>query len=106
MPTTHVIVVGASAGGITAVRTFLNKLPEKIPAAVFVVVHTSPDGQGLLAAVLNRATALKVVSAEEGMQIRGGHAYVAPPDYHLIIEGRRIHLSSTRRLTRITLANR
>lgn len=93
MPTTHVIVIGASAGGITAVRTFLNRLPEKVPAAVFVVVHTSPDGPGLLAAVLDRATPLKVLRAENGIEIRDGHVYVAPPDYHLIIDGRRARLS-------------
>src|SRR5688572_7699933 len=91
--TTHAIVIGASAGGITAVRTFLNRLPEKIPAAVFVVVHTSPDGPGLLAAVLNRATPLQVVSPDDGMQIRDGHVYVAPPDYHLIIDRARVGLS-------------
>src|SRR5688572_27922782 len=90
--TTHAIVVGASAGGITAVRTFLNKLPETIPAAVFVTVHTSPDGPGLLAAVLNRATPLQVVSPDDGMQIRDGQVYVAPPDYHLIVDGRRVRL--------------
>ena len=49
VPASHVIVVGASAGGITAVRTLLNKLPTDIPAAIFVVVHTSPDGPGMLA---------------------------------------------------------
>jgi two-component system chemotaxis response regulator CheB len=68
-------------------------LPETIPAAVFAVVHTSPDGPGLLAAVLNRATPLQVVSPDDGMQIRDGHVCVAPPDYHLIIDGRRVRLT-------------
>lgn len=90
-PATNVIVIGASAGGIAAVRTLLNRLPEKIPAAIFVVVHTSPDGPARLAAVLNRATRLRVVSPDDGMSMRDGYVYVAPPDYHLIMDGRLLH---------------
>jgi two-component system chemotaxis response regulator CheB len=93
VPATNVIVVGASAGGITAVRTFLNGLPVSIPAAIFVVVHTSPDGPGLLAAVLGRATPLTVATAEDGSVIEDGRVYVAPPDYHLIVDKRLVHLS-------------
>jgi two-component system, chemotaxis family, protein-glutamate methylesterase/glutaminase len=93
VPATNVIVVGASAGGISAVRTLLNKLPENVPAAIFVVVHTSPDGPGKLASVLDRATRLTVVTAEDGMVARHGHVYVAPPDYHLIVDGRYVRLT-------------
>lgn len=60
---------------------------------MFIVVHTSPDGPGLLAAVLDRATPLKVVSPDEGMLIRDGYVYVAPPDYHLTIRGGRVRLT-------------
>jgi two-component system chemotaxis response regulator CheB len=93
VPATNVIVVGASAGGIAAVRTLLNKLPENVRAAIFVVVHTSPDGPGKLANVLDRATRLTVVTAEDGMVARHGHVYVAPPDYHLIVDGRYVRLT-------------
>jgi len=93
VPATRVIVVGASAGGITAVRTLLNKLPKDIPAAIFVVVHTSPDGPGRLATVLNRVTRLTVVKPEYDGLIRNGCVYVAPPDYHLIIDGRHLRLT-------------
>ena len=95
VPATNVIVVGASAGGIAAVRTLLNKFPENVPAAIFVVVHTSPDGPGKLASVLDRATRLTVVTAEDGMVARHGHVYVAPPDYHLIVDGRYVCLGKT-----------
>jgi two-component system, chemotaxis family, protein-glutamate methylesterase/glutaminase len=86
-------VIGASAGGINAVRTLLNNLPETIPAAIFVVVHTSPSGPGMLATVLNRATRLTVETPEGPSAIRDGYVYVAPPDYHLIIDGDRVRLS-------------
>ena len=60
---------------------------------MFVVIHTSPDGPGLLSAVLDRATPLKVTTPDDGDPIRRGHVYVAPPDYHLIVGDRRVHLS-------------
>lgn len=58
-----------------------------------MVVHTAPDGPGLLAAVLNRAAPLEVVSPDEGMLIRNGYVYVAPTDYHLTIGGGRVVLT-------------
>ena len=93
MPTKNIIVIGASAGGIAPVRTLLSKFPKTVPAALFVVVHTSPDGPGMLATVLNRATELSVVDPENGMVIRDGCVYVAPPDYHLVIDGQHVRLT-------------
>ena len=60
---------------------------------MFVVIHTTPDGPGLLATVLNRATQLSVVNPEDGMVIRDGFVYVAPPDYHLIVDGGHLRLT-------------
>jgi chemotaxis response regulator CheB len=93
VPATNVIVIGASAGGVSAVCALLNKFPQHVPAAIFVVVHTSPEGPGMLASVLDRATELTVVTAEDGVLARHGHVYVAPPDYHLIIDGGHIRLN-------------
>ena len=93
MPATHLIVIGASAGGIAAVRTLLNGLPERLHAAVCVVVHTSPEGPGFLASVLGRTTRLAVLSPDDTASLQEGHVYVAPPDYHLIVSNRRVHLN-------------
>lgn len=93
VPPTNVIVIGASAGGFSPVRTLLNGFPKTIPAAVFVVIHTSPEGPGLLGQVLARATPLKVIAPDDGAIIRDGQLYVAPPDYHLVVDDRRVHLS-------------
>jgi two-component system chemotaxis response regulator CheB len=93
VPTKNIIVIGASAGGIAPVRALLSKFPKSVPAAMFVVVHTSPDGPGLLATVLDRATQLSVVNPEDGMVIRDGCVYVAPPDYHLVIDRRHVRLT-------------
>lgn len=93
VPVSYAIVIGASAGGVRAVGTLLHRLLENIPAAIFVVIHTSPDGPGLLSTVLNRETPLTVVTPDDGDLIRAGHVYVAPPDYHLIVGQRHVHLN-------------
>src|SRR5262249_27857623 len=71
---------------IDALRTLLAALPPDLPAALCVVVHTSPDSPGALPMILNRVSALPVVNAATGMRIEAGHIYVAPPDHHLLIE--------------------
>jgi two-component system chemotaxis response regulator CheB len=93
VPKNNIIVIGASAGGIAPVRALLSKFPKSIPAAIFIVVHTSPDGPGMLATVLNRATDLSVVDPEDGMLVQDGCVYVAPPDYHLLVDGAHVRLS-------------
>jgi two-component system, chemotaxis family, protein-glutamate methylesterase/glutaminase len=93
VPATHVVVIGASAGGIGALRTLLSDFPKDIKAAILVVVHTSPEGPGLLGTVLGRSTSLTVVTPHDATPIRNGYVYVAPPDYHLVVESERVHLS-------------
>src|SRR3954454_8457053 len=81
-----IIVIGASAGGIDALRVLLGGLPGDLRAAVFVVVHTSANSPGTLGEVLQRATSLQVVSVGSPDEIRRGVVYVSTPDRHLIVE--------------------
>ena len=81
-----IIVIGASAGGLEALRTLVAGLPRDLAAALFVVLHTSAESPGLLAGILGRAGELQAVSALDGERIQRGRIYVAPPDHHLIIE--------------------
>ncbi|HVE71553.1 MAG TPA: chemotaxis protein CheB [Thermoanaerobaculia bacterium] len=93
MPRTDIIVIGASAGGIDAIRTILGGLPEDFPGSLLVVVHTSPDSPGVLDVIFNSAGALPAVTARDGERIAPGHVYVAPPDHHLLIEPGRMCLT-------------
>jgi two-component system chemotaxis response regulator CheB len=79
-------VVGASAGGIEALRVLVGGLPEDLAASVFVVVHTSPEAPGMLAGILDRFGKLPAETPKNGERIRPGKIYVAPPDRHLLIE--------------------
>lgn len=88
-----VIGVGASAGGVEALRGLVQALPTELEAAVMVVLHLPPHSPSQLDAILSTGTHLKVARAEDGDRVRAGHIYVARPDRHLMLEGEHIRLS-------------
>jgi two-component system, chemotaxis family, protein-glutamate methylesterase/glutaminase len=83
--TRDVIVIGASLGGVDALRRLARELPGELPAAICVVQHTSPDSPALLGRILDRQGPLPAVTAEPGMELVRGRIHVAPPDRHLIV---------------------
>lgn len=88
-----IIVIGASAGGVEALRALVADLPADLPASIFVVIHTAPRGVSLLARILDRAGPLPAAFAQDGDPIRAGRIYVAPPDRHLLVREEHVHLS-------------
>ena len=88
-----VVVVGASAGGLDALKRLAAGLPEDLPAAVLVVQHTAPGGPGLLGAILDAAGPLGARLADDGEPARPGRIYVAPPDRHLLLTDGGLRLS-------------
>jgi len=85
MPERDTIVIGASAGGVEALRSVLGALPGDLPAVVLIVLHTPPSGVNALAAILSRSTELEVVAAEQGTALKPGTVVVARPDHHLMV---------------------
>ena len=81
----NVIVIGASAGGVEALRALVAELPADLPASVLVVLHVPPYGNSVLPAILTRSGPLPAHHAEQGESLRPGQIYVAPPDHHLIV---------------------
>lgn len=88
-----IIVIGASAGGVQALKKVVQRLPRRFPASIFVVVHTSPNGSGTLDRVLNRADGNKAQYATDGMQMEPNAIYIAPPDRHMMLEGGKIRIT-------------
>lgn len=88
-----VVVIGASTGGIDALKSLLSCLPADFPGALFVVVHTAPDSPGILPQMLARAGKLPTQHARDGDAIERGRVYVAPPDHHLVLERGRMRLT-------------
>ena len=82
----ELIVIGASAGGVDAVGRLLAGLPADACAAIVVVLHVPPDRPSGLAQLFNARCALPVTEAEDKGCLSPGHVYIAPPDYHLLVE--------------------
>src|SRR5262245_23373919 len=92
MPTRDIVVVGGSAGSVGALVQLAGDLPKDLPAAVFVVLHTSAEAPGVLDVVLGRNSRLPVAYANDGDAIRPGRIVIAPPDLHLLLEKDRVQL--------------
>jgi two-component system chemotaxis response regulator CheB len=84
--------VGASAGGVEALSRLVGRLPEDLPASVFVVLHLPANGVSLLPQILTRAGPLPAEHPRDGEPIRHGQVYVAPPDHHLLVERNRVRV--------------
>ncbi|MBD2753397.1 chemotaxis protein CheB [Spirosoma validum] len=81
-----IIVIGASAGGVYALKELVATLPADFKASIFVVLHISPHSPSYLPDILNASGPLKTVHPKDGELILPGHIYVAPPDHHLLVE--------------------
>ena len=95
----ELIVIGASWGGLHAVGRVLAGLPQDLDAAVVVAQHRGTDGrEGVLAGLLDGQGPLDVQEAEDKEPIEPGKVYLAPPDYHLLVEPGAFALSTGERV--------
>ncbi|HEX2675862.1 MAG TPA: chemotaxis protein CheB, partial [Polyangiales bacterium] len=83
----ELVVVGASAGGVEALRTMIDGLDPELAAAVCVVQHVPAQASSLLPILLQRHPQLPASHAVDGEPIQPRHIYVAPPDHHLLVQG-------------------
>lgn len=87
------IVIGASAGGVDALKQVLSKVPTDLQAAIAIVLHSGPNSPRLLAEIWTQHSVLPVRYAVGGERLLKGQVYVAPPDQHLVVtEGPRLRL--------------
>jgi two-component system chemotaxis response regulator CheB len=80
------VAIGTSWGGLDALSRLLPELPADFGAAVAVVQHRAPGSQGTLEELLGERTPLELVELEDKTPVRPGCLYVAPADYHLLVE--------------------
>ena len=93
----ELIVIGASWGGLRAVSELLGALPDDVDVPVVVAQHRRDLGEGL-ASLLATRTRLPVEDAEDKQPIERGRIYLAPPNYHLLIQPGWFSLSTDERV--------
>jgi two-component system chemotaxis response regulator CheB len=86
MATRDIVVIGASAGGVEALRELVSGLPADFPATIFVVVHIPTDSPSMLPRILERSGRLPATHATDGDPIVPGRIYVGPPNTHLLLK--------------------
>lgn len=89
-----IAVVGTSWGGLAVLRLLVAGLPEDFGMALVLVQHRHKDSDHLLRVLLQERTALEVCEVEDKMPIEHGRVYVAPPDYHTLVEPGHFSLST------------
>jgi two-component system, chemotaxis family, protein-glutamate methylesterase/glutaminase len=92
------IVTGASLGGFDALAVLLGALPENFPLPLAVVQHRSVDSDELLPILLGRACRLPLTEVEDKQPILPGTVYIAPANYHLLVEKDHFALSVDERV--------
>jgi two-component system, chemotaxis family, protein-glutamate methylesterase/glutaminase len=90
----EIIVVGTSWGGLAALRALVSALPATFAIPVVIVQHRHKRSGQLLPSLLQDSTALCVCETEDKAPIDAGNVYIAPADYHLLIEDGHFALST------------
>ncbi|WP_267425144.1 CheR family methyltransferase [Methylobacterium sp. GC_Met_2] len=97
-----IIGIGASAGGIEAMRSFFRGVPETLRAAFVVITHLSREHKSMLPDVLARFTPLEVEAAADGVPVLPGRVYVMPSGFVMGIAGGRLTLTPLELMRRET----
>jgi two-component system chemotaxis response regulator CheB len=77
--------MAASLGGIEALGTVLSALPAYFSVPIIIVQHLSPRYKSRLAEIMNQRTSLSVEWAQSRTVMQAGHVYIAPPNFHVIV---------------------
>lgn len=90
------VAIGASVGGLEAIGLMLRQLPADFPLPIAIAQHRAPSPpDGDLAGIWQQSTALPVAEPDDKSPIEPGHVYIAPADYHLLVETREQFALST-----------
>lgn len=89
------IVIGVSSGGLNAMKTILPQLPADYGLPIIIVQHLRAESNGMWINALDKICGLNIREADEKEHIKNGNVYIAPPNYHLLIEPDRSFSLST-----------
>jgi two-component system, chemotaxis family, protein-glutamate methylesterase/glutaminase len=89
------VTMGVSSGGMSALKVILPALPADFPLPLIIVQHIGAQSEGFWIDLLNNMCKLEVKEADEKESIQKGKVYIAPPNYHLLVEPDRTFALST-----------
>jgi two-component system, chemotaxis family, protein-glutamate methylesterase/glutaminase len=92
--TFEIVVVGASTGGLKALPVLLSGLPAEFSLPIVIVQHRGKEMETGLCEFLARRSSRPVTEPEDKEPLLPGHAYLAPQDYHLLVQGGSFALST------------
>jgi two-component system chemotaxis response regulator CheB len=98
MARAELVVMGASWGGLKAFGVVLGALPPDLDATIVIAQHRAPSSTGGLSQVLQHNSALPLCDVEDKEEMHPGTVYLAPPDYHVIVERGHLALSLDERV--------
>jgi two-component system chemotaxis response regulator CheB len=90
----QIVVIGTSAGGLSALQVLLPGLGEKFPCPLAIAQHRGRDGGQGLREFMQKSCAMPIEEPEDKAPIEPGHVYLAPRDYHLLVERGHFALST------------
>ena len=85
-----IVVVGASAGGVTALKELVKDLPKDFKGSIFIVLHVPSYSETRLPWILSKAGDIEAVLPNDGDEIEPGKIYVAPNDHHMLLQEGRV----------------
>jgi two-component system chemotaxis response regulator CheB len=86
----ELVVIGASSGGLDVLITLLQRLPDHYLIPTVVVLHQRPNRSSGVPKMLAKYTHMQVQEPEDKQGIEAGNLYVAPPNYHLLIDSDKV----------------
>lgn len=89
----YIVGIGASAGGLEPLRSFMGNVPDNCGLSFIIVQHMDPLHKDLLVDILQTDTTMKVVQVEENMSVHPNCVYIIPPNKNMFIQDRVLHLS-------------
>ena len=93
-----IVGIGASAGGIHALKEFFAHVPADSDIAYVVILHLSPDHESKLAEVLQATATIPVTQVQERVKVEPNHVYVISPNQSLAITDGHLALSEMTRI--------
>jgi len=94
MANRDLVAIGTSAGGVEALISLARALPSEFPASLVITIHLPSHSRSELDEILSRAGPLPAAFATDGVILRKGRIYLAPPGSHLIVQGERLSLGT------------